>query len=53
VGTSGDITATQLASLYAWKASSNGDTEEAYDIYVDGTKEKRIFGPDLLPSVGV
>jgi len=53
VGTSGDIAATQLDSLYAYKPDSVGDTEEAYDIYVDGSKKKRIYGPDMLMNVGV
>jgi hypothetical protein len=53
VGTSGDITASQLTSLFAWKPDSNGDSEEAYDIYVDGSVVKRIYGPDMLPDVGV
>lgn len=52
-GSSGDISATQLTSLFAYKPVSNGDTEEAYDIYVDSVKVKRIFGPDTLPAVGV
>jgi hypothetical protein len=51
VGTSGDIAATQLDSLYAYKPNAVGDTEEAYDIYVDGAKKKRIFGPNLLPPI--
>ena len=53
VGTSGDITATQLDALFAYKPASNGSTEEAYDIYVDGTKVKRIYGSDMLPDVEV
>lgn len=53
IGTSGDIAGTQLTTLYAWQPASNGDTTEAYDIYVDGTKVKRIYGPDMLPDVGV
>lgn len=52
VGSSGDITATQLTSGYAYKPDSILDTEEAYDIYVDGTLVKRIYGPDMLPDVG-
>ncbi len=51
-GSSGDISATQLDSLFAYKPDSNGDTEEAYDILVDGTIKRRIYGPDLLPPVG-
>ncbi len=53
VGTSGDITCTQLSSLFAYKPDSNLDTEESYDIYVDGTRIRRIFGPDTLPSESV
>ena len=50
VGAPGDIAATQLDSLYAYKPSSNGSTTESYDIYVDSVRIKRIFGPDTLPS---
>jgi hypothetical protein len=53
VGSSGDISTTQLSSLFAYKPDENLDTEEAYDIYVDGTRIRRILGPDLMPDVSV
>jgi len=53
VGSSGDISGTQLTTLYAWQPASNLDTTEAYDIYVDSVRIKRIYGPDMLPDVGV
>jgi hypothetical protein len=49
---SGAINGTQLDSLYRYIPASDLDTENAYDIYVDGTKLKRIFGSDMLPAVG-
>ena len=48
----GAINATQLASLSEYKPSSDGDTEQAYDIYKDGVRIGRIQGPDLIGTVG-
>ncbi len=49
----GAITASQLPSLSNYKPDEDGNTEQAYDIYKDGTKIGRIWGPDLLPDIGV
>ena len=48
----GVIEATQLSSLSRYIANSDLDTENAYDIYMNGTKIFRKWGPDLMPPIG-
>lgn len=45
----GKISCTQIAGTGKYLSDSDLDTTQAYDIYVQGSRVKRIFGPDLLP----
>ena len=48
----GAISCSQLSSG-KWKPDSNLDTENAYDIYKNSSRIGRIWGIDLMASVGV
>ena len=48
----GAISTTQISGTGKYICDSDLDTENAYDIYVNGSRVKRILGPDLIAEIG-
>lgn len=48
----GKISSTQIAGTGKYIPDSDLNTENAYDVYIEGSKIKRIFGSDLMPPIG-
>jgi len=49
----GAIDCSQLSSEYAYKPDSDLDEDTHYDVYVDGSKLKRLIATNSTPMIGV